>query len=44
MGLAAPQVTYLMNELKAKGMNVDENAMTIEEAKNSILKALGRSL
>lgn len=42
VGLAAPQVTYLMHELKAKGLQVDVNATTIEEAKQSILKALGR--
>ena len=42
VGLAAPQVTYLMHELKAKGMPVDLDATTIEEAKESILSALGR--
>lgn len=41
VGLAAPQVTYLMHELKAKGLQVDVNATTVEEAKQSILKALG---
>jgi energy-coupling factor transport system ATP-binding protein len=41
VGLAAPQVTYLMHELKAKGLQVDINATTVEEAKQSILKALG---
>jgi energy-coupling factor transport system ATP-binding protein len=40
VGLAAPQVTYLMHELKAKGLQVDINATTVEEAKQSILKAL----
>lgn len=40
VGLAAPQVTYLMHELYAKGLRVDLNATTVEEAKNSILKAL----
>ena len=42
IGLAAPQVTYLMHGLKEKGFDVDENATTIEEAKASILSALGR--
>ena len=37
MGLAAPQVTYVMQELKEKGMNVGE-ATTVEEAKEEILK------
>lgn len=38
IGLAAPQVTYLMHELKEMGWNVDTDATTIEEAKRSILK------
>ena len=41
MGLAAPQVTYVMQELRKKGMNVDE-ATTVEEAKEEILKAWRR--
>lgn len=40
MGLAAPQITYIMHALKEKGMDVDVNAITVEEAKDSILKAL----
>ena len=40
VGLAAPQVTYLMHELRAKGVAVDLNATTVEEAKISILRAL----
>lgn len=42
MGLAAPQVTYIMNELKNRGLNVDTTAITIDEAKKSILRALRR--
>lgn len=42
IGLAAPQVTYLMHALKEKGFAVDENATTIEEAKASILNAFGK--
>ncbi len=38
IGLAAPQITYVMNALKNKGFNVDTSAITIEEAKNSLLK------
>lgn len=38
IGLAAPQVTYVMNQLKEKGYPVDSQATTLEEAKNSILK------
>lgn len=40
IGLAAPQVTYLMHELYEKGLPVDLDATTIEEAKKSILTAL----
>lgn len=42
IGLAAPQVTYLMHELKENGISVDVNATTVDEAKNEILKALGK--
>ena len=44
MGLAAPQITYVMHALKDRGMDVDVTATTVEEAKNSILKALGVSV
>lgn len=37
-GLAAPSVTYLMHELKEKGFPVDTNVITIEQAKEEILK------
>lgn len=40
MGLSAPQVTYVMNDLKQAGLDVDTNATTIEEAKQEILAAL----
>ena len=42
VGLAAPQVTYLMHELQEKGLQVDVNATTVEEAKESILAAFRR--
>lgn len=42
VGLAAPQVTYLMHELRKAGLSVDVNATTKDEAKASILKALAR--
>lgn len=41
IGLAAPQVTYLMNDLKRAGFDVNTDAITIDEAKESILSALG---
>ncbi len=40
IGLAAPQVTYLMQELRAKGLRVDTEVTTIEEAKRALLKVL----
>ncbi len=42
IGLAAPQMTYIMHALAERGLNVDVTAMTVEEARDSILKALGR--
>lgn len=42
VGLAAPQVTYIMHELKEKGLDVDLDATTIDEAKQTILDALRR--
>jgi energy-coupling factor transport system ATP-binding protein len=44
MGLAAPQVTYVMNELKIRGFSVNTNATTVEEAKEEILKAIKHKL
>ena len=40
IGLAAPQVTYIMHELARKGFEIDVAATTVDEAKESILKAL----
>lgn len=40
VGLAAPQVTYLMHELKDTGWDVDDSATTVEEAAAAIQKAL----
>ncbi len=42
VGLAAPQVTYILHELKKRGLPVDVNATTIEEAAGTVMKALGR--
>ncbi|MDO4622966.1 MAG: energy-coupling factor transporter ATPase [Eubacteriales bacterium] len=42
IGLAAPQMTYIMHALAEKGLDVDTDATTVEEAKASIMKALGR--
>ena len=40
MGLAAPQITYIMHALKEKGLDVDADATTVPEARDNILKAL----
>lgn len=42
ISLAAPQVTYLMHELKERGLSVDVNATTVQEAKSEIMKVLGK--
>lgn len=42
VGLAAPQVTYIMHGLKQRGLDVDTDITTIAEAKNEILKALNK--
>ena len=42
IGLAAPQVTYLMHDLAAAGWEVDVDATTVEEAANAIYRCLGR--
>lgn len=40
VGLAAPQVTYIMHRLKEAGLSVDENATTIKEAAEEVFRAL----
>ena len=40
IGLGAPQITYIMHELKERGLDVDTTATTVEEAKESILHVL----
>lgn len=40
MGLSAPQITYVMHELRKAGFDVDTNALTIKEAADSILSCL----
>ena len=44
VGLAAPQVTYIMHDLKMKGFSVGVTATTVEEAADEIMHALGLSL
>lgn len=38
MHLAAPQITYIMNELKEQGIPVETDVITVDEAKLEILK------
>lgn len=38
IGLAAPQVTYVMNNLREQGIRVNTSPTTIEEAKEEILR------
>ncbi len=38
IGLAAPQMTYIMNRLKKEGFGVNTDVTTIEEAKREILQ------
>lgn len=40
VGLAAPQVTYIMHDLKERGLDVNAQATSIEEAADSIMKVL----
>lgn len=40
IGLAVPQVTYLMRKLREKGFDVSEDAYTVEQAKKELLKVL----
>lgn len=40
IGLSAPQVTYIMHELKAHGLDVPADVTTIEEATEAILAAM----
>lgn len=40
IGLAVPQVTYLMRELKKRGFNVSEDIFTVEKAKSELLNIL----
>ena len=40
MGLAAPQVTYIMHDLREHGLSVTTDVTTIEEAADQIMRAL----
>ncbi|MDD6195806.1 energy-coupling factor transporter ATPase [[Clostridium] aminophilum] len=40
IGLAAPQVTYIIHELREMGVPIDESITTVKEAKEAILNIL----
>lgn len=40
VGLAVPQVTYLVRELIKKGFSISEDIFTVEQARNEVLKLL----
>lgn len=42
MGLSAPTVTYIMHDLREKGLLVSTDIIHVEEAKAAILKALSK--
>ena len=42
IGLAAPQVTYLMHSLKEKGYDVDTDVITVEEARKELARVFGK--
>jgi len=42
VGLAAPQVTYILHALKQEGLDVDVTATTLEEAIETVCAALAR--
>ena len=42
MGLAAPQLTYILNDLKKNGVDVDTDAITMQDAVETVKKALRR--
>lgn len=41
VGLAAPQVTYMMHDLKERGFGVRTDVTTVEEAADEIVRAVG---
>lgn len=42
IGLSAPQVTYIMEDMKTLGFQVNSDVLTVEEAKTEILRVLRR--
>ena len=42
MGLAAPQVTYIVQALREQGIPIDDGLITVEEARDAILRLVGK--
>lgn len=42
VGLAPPQVTYILQELRRRGLEVDTDATTVEEAAEAVARALAK--
>ena len=43
IGLAAPQVTYILDKIRAKGLPVRTDCLTVEETAEEILRAVGKA-
>ena len=43
VGLAVPQVTYLMRELKKRGFELPDDVFTLEQAKRELLRILAKN-
>ena len=41
IGLAAPQITYIMHQLREDGLDVDEDIISLEQARDNILRSIG---
>ena len=41
IGLGVPQIKLIMNELNNKGMKVESDVLTVEEAADNIMRYLG---
>ena len=42
IGLAAPQVTYIVQALRKEGIPIDDSLITVEEARYAILRLVGK--
>ena len=43
IGLAAPQVTYILDKIRARGLPVRTDCLTVEETAEEILRAVGKA-